>query len=136
MKKYNKIVATLAVIFTVLYAIAIVGFIVLTAIKPQIYWLSLVIFTISGGLGLILLWALNNALERIEILENVLNKKGVVERKDIEEEICSSAVKSDSVKSEKNIIFCEDCGYPISSEDEICPNCGAEVNAIKENDEL
>ena len=130
MKKYNNIVATLAVIFTVLYAIAVIVFIILTALKLM-DWVSLVIFIVSGAVELILLWALNNALERIGVLENVLNKKGVVEKKDIEEELDGFSVEPD-----ENLRHCETCGYQLFPEDKVCPNCGAEVNTIKVNDEL
>lgn len=129
MKKYNNIVATISVIFTVIYIIAVIVFIILAALR-LIDWVALVVFIISGAIELILLWALNNALERIEVLENVLNKKGIVEKKDIEEEIDGFSVEPD-----EKLGHCETCGYQLFPEDKVCPNCGAKVRPTKENDE-
>lgn len=129
MTKYNKLVKIIAVIFTVLYIIGILLLIVLASLR-KIDLFSLFISLLSGAIQIILLWALNSALERIEALENILMRKGVVKSDDYSQELNKPTDK---------ITFCKNCGFQLFEEDVVCPNCNTpagKTNAKKATDNV
>ena len=73
MKKYNSIIKTLVVIFTIAYIAVIIALIALLA-KHYIDWATAVFTFVSCTVELILLYALNNALARVSALENRIDK--------------------------------------------------------------
>lgn len=94
MKKYNKIVNVIANIFTVLTILGVVAMIVLLCLL-MIDWFSFVVSVLSCVIQLVLLWALNSALTRIDNLEQILDKKDIVKSKEIENELIKRNQNSD-----------------------------------------
>ena len=68
MKKFTGIVGAIAIIYTVCYIIAMILMIIFTAMQI-LHWVSFLASFSSCTIELILVWALNSALARIEVLE-------------------------------------------------------------------
>ena len=130
MKKHGGFVNILAKILTVIYAIGVVVLFILLVLS-EIDWLSFIISVIGGAVELILIWALDNCIFRIEVLESILNKKGIVEERDVQIEVDGFADEK-----EEDINYCKHCGYQLFKEDKVCPNCGEEVETEEASEEL
>jgi len=142
MKKNYGIVGTIAIIYSVCYVISLILMIVFLALQSM-DWVTFLILLISSTIELILVWALNNALTRITMLENILQKKDIVNSSDFEEEIKTYNLENNS-HSEENVIenggvgseasedvrFCSECGFQLFPEDTVCPFCGKEVGGL------
>ena len=90
--KYNGIVSFLAVVLTVLWMVGIAVLLIYdiaTAMstKAWIILLNLIIYIPVGLLVLGLIWGLDNALKRINMLENILKRKINLNEKDYMVEI-------------------------------------------------
>lgn len=121
MKRYNGVIAAIAFIGTMLFIIGIIVTLIFV-IMGKLSWVYLVIELPCGLIVLISVWALNNALERISVLENILKKKDIVQEDDLEAEL-------DSLTGVKRVTHCKACGYQLFKEDKVCPNCGAKVES-------
>ncbi|MDE7182522.1 MAG: zinc ribbon domain-containing protein [Clostridia bacterium] len=113
-----------------MYAIAVVVLFILT-ILLEVSLLTFIISVIGGAVELILIWALDNCIFRIEVLENILNKKGIVEERDVQIEVDGFVDEK-----EEDINYCKHCGYQLFKEDKVCPNCGEEVETEEASEEL
>lgn len=109
MKKAVKIIAVIATIG--LIANLIVLSIGLS--NKEITWSVFFSSLLSNIIIVILLWALHYALNRIEILEEKIEKNRL--------EIASH--KKVHREKIKDIYICPVCGCDIYNEEEICPNC-------------
>lgn len=76
MNKLDKIVNIIRIIFTVLYVIALIILFVAVALL-WIDWISFIISLLSCTVELILIWALNNLINRVIHLENLLKQNNV-----------------------------------------------------------
>ena len=78
-------------------------------------------FLVVGLLSLIIVapvvltYAVNDLLDRVQILEEKLLKKKVLTKKDL-----SAPVKDEEILE---IELCKVCGYQLFEEDTECPNC-------------
>ena len=133
-----NIVGIIAFVFLALFIIAEIVTIVLTVLKI-LSWFDVLYVSISCIIQLILLFSLNNAIQRITILENALLNKGVLAEKEIAPDTISEEIielaesTSETEIAAAGIKFCKACGYQLFPEDKVCPNCGAE---IEDNEEL
>lgn len=71
--KYNSLIKVLVIVFSIAYGIVVFLLIGFLAVK-RIDWSTALTTFASCTVELILLYALNNALKRIEVMENQLNK--------------------------------------------------------------
>lgn len=81
----------------------------------------------------VLMYAVNDLLDRVDVLETKLMKKKVLTKKDltapVEEEIWENANAHLQPKTRKgdivvdNVELCKVCGYQLFDEDTECPNC-------------
>lgn len=139
MKKSYGIVGIIAIIYSVCYVISLILMIVFLALQLM-DWVSFFISLISTTVELILVWALNGALTRITMLENILQKKEIVNNEDYKEEIAAYNLEINESSEEKvienggvgneasaEVRFCSECGYQLFPEDTVCPFCGKEV---------
>lgn len=85
MKRYNKAVAAFRAIYTILFALGTLFLAIYTPIA-RLSWLYFIVEIFCGLIILILVWALNNALKRVSILENILIKKEFLKEEEIEAE--------------------------------------------------
>lgn len=115
MKKAVRIVAIISSIASV------IGIIIeLVALSNKnINWWQLIVSLIGIGIGLLLLWALVNALERIEKLENQLLEKGII-KKEVKEAADGERI-------------CKVCGYRLFNNERVCPRCNT---PFEKEDEL
>lgn len=113
----NKFVRILAWICTIFYIAFFVATIVLICLK-LIDGFTATIWIISELIQLILLWALDNALQRVATLEEILSTQGLRNQKLIDE-----AKFGYHEEPKENITYCPVCGYQLFPEDKVCPNC-------------
>lgn len=123
-KSTTNAVQIIAYITLVAFIVAEIAFLVL--ITRGYFLLSeWLIFSASGVVGLILLFSLGNAIERISVLENVLLKKGIVEKNELDSVADTEGIKDNA--GDIGIKLCKKCGYQLFPEDTVCPNCGTKV---------
>lgn len=129
-KPQTTAIRIVAYIFLISFIIAEIVTMVLVALKI-LSWFDLLSVSISYIIQLILLFSLDNAIQRITVLENALLKKGVIEEKEIQTETISEqdielAENGSKIDlADAGIKFCKECGYQLFPEDTECPNCGA-----------
>jgi rubrerythrin len=93
----------------------------------------MIIATVAATLNLILLYGLDSALTRIEILENSLLRRKILKEDDFDFNYSEvNTTKKDELKKHgriiegnENITYCTECGYQLFPEDKFCPNCKA-----------
>lgn len=134
-------VHVIAIAYLVLSIIVLIAMIILCVVKYLTFF-DCIIFVVSSIISLILLFSLDDAIQRITVLENKLMEKGVV----TENELCSYESSGDIVESPtdlaaKGIVFCKNCNYQLFPEDTVCPNCGTKVkradeDSINDDDEM
>ena len=142
MKKDYGIVGIIAIIYTVCYVISLILMLVFLGLQ-SLDWVTFLVSLISTTVELILIWSLNSALTRITMLENILQKKEIVNSNDYEEEIATynlennSSLEEDALENggvgneaSADVRFCEECGFQLFPEDTVCPYCGKEVNNL------
>ncbi len=116
MKKNNW--SAIVGIVTIIYAIAFVScelVLLIFTVQKAISVAVFLIATLSWTMSLILLLGLNNAMKRIDTLEELLLSKKVIEEQEIEEVESGEAVE--------NVEYCKKCGYQLFEEDKECPMC-------------
>lgn len=114
---------------TIMYTLA---FIIMTVVEIVFVCSGVLHFSIfvttelSSFCILVLLFALNGALDRIEKLETALLEKKVIKEKDLEDRdiISYEEIKSGSTEG---ISLCKNCGYQIFNDDIVCPNCKQKI---------
>lgn len=127
-KSSTTVVHVIAIAYLILFIIGVIIMIVLSVSK-LVTFVDCVIYVVSGVVSLVLLFSLDDAINRITFLENKLLEKGVVEESELqpyEPPVEVEALTAD-LKA-KGIILCKQCSYQIFPEDKVCPNCGAEIN--------
>ena len=113
MKRYDSLIFYIKTACIILYGTAIL-FSIILLIEKYINWLVFIFFIIIWTINLFLILGLNNALERIRLIEWNLGNLGkkINIKKDAKEHI------------NKNVInLCENCNNIVLSEDEYCPYC-------------
>lgn len=126
-------VHVIAIAYLVLFIIVLLTMIILWATK-YLTFIDCLIFAVSGGISLILLFSLDNAIKRITVLENKLMEKGVVSESELityEPSIANVGTPEDL--ADKGIVFCKNCNYQLFPEDTICPYCGTKVERADED---
>ena len=136
MRKYLGIMLILEIIAV---AIVILGGLIFGVMSYGfIGFLVSVLVSLIIVAPVVLMYAVNDLLDRVEILEDKLLKKKVLTKKDLstpakEEEIWENTNahlqptnrKGDVVVD--NVEFCKVCGYQLFEEDTECPNCHTKV---------
>ena len=113
----NKFVWVFAWICSVAYVMSFITFIILTVLNVT-DGVTAAIYIIISSIQLILIWALDNALMRVKLLEEVLEKQGLVNKR-----ITDEVKLGYHEEPKENITYCPVCGYQLFPEDKICPNC-------------
>lgn len=129
MKKNRGAVYVIAVALTVLSLIGFILMLVFLALH-KIGWLTFILSILVSVVELIMVWALNNVLERIAVLESLLIEKKVIEESEIAEPV-EEELPVETQPAE-GVTFCKHCGFQLFPEDEVCPNCQSKVD--KEDD--
>ena len=113
MRKAVKVIAIIATVGTIVYFIIAC----MQLANRDINWSTFLTTIISLVLNLILLWALHNALDRIEILEKEVFKINDKQRKiDL-----SKKVEEDNRPYRQ----CKECGAIVRTNEEKCPKCNS-----------
>lgn len=124
----KSLVHIIAVVYSILFCIGVIVLIVYsTQVGLPIFCISIVV----GVAQLILIWALYAVIDRLEVLENILLRKGVVEENDIVEEYGITDIEPDPNIDTSNIRLCKKCGYQLFPEDTTCPLCGEKADNDK-----
>ena len=121
MKNKKSAVYYIALVYSILCAIGFILCLVLLILK-KLDWITFLIYIVSSAVQLILLWSLENALDRIETLENILIEKKVISEKEID-----TPSDEDMPEPPETISFCDNCGFQIFPDDEVCPNCQTKI---------
>lgn len=126
MKKYGGAVRIIATVYTVLYILAVIGIIVALVLQAM-SWIDALILFISMSVSVVLVWALDSVLIRVDALERVLAQKGAVTESELEEAVDAAldAEEERILPETEGLRYCSVCGYQLFPEDEVCPNCGA-----------
>lgn len=123
MEKKN-IVRTIATIYSIFYTIALICMIIYAIIMgSRADWVSLIIGFVFSTVNMILLWSLSGVIDRVNELEEILEKKEIITKRDRFD-------SKEDVKEESPTVMrtCKSCGYQIFPEDEKCRNCGEKVD--------
>lgn len=135
MKNNKSIVYYIAIAYTALFFIGLIVCIALLALQ-FLDWITFILYIISGVVQIILLWSLENAIDRIGILENLLIEKKVIEEDEVYKLDDEVAVEnSEVIESSEAVSFCPNCGFQIFPEDEICPNCKCKIDRQEDTKE-
>jgi uncharacterized OB-fold protein len=121
----RKTIDIIAKIFSVLYVAVWILEIILIA-QGLTDVITYIVTLVSCTIEIILIWGLDVALKKIEILESILEKKKIIKQKDIDEE-----TDGYSVEEPKKIRYCPNCNYQLFPDDRVCPNCGCKINSKK-----
>lgn len=113
----RKTVRIIAIATSVLYVVFI-GVMISFVASKKLDIVAFLGFAFAIGINLILLWALDHALTRIERLENILSTKNIITDKDVDLEDLGYIEETP-----ENLSECKNCGYQLFPEDKICPNC-------------
>ena len=136
MRKYLGIMLILEIIAV---AIVILGGLIFGVMSYGfIGFLVAVLLSLIVVAPVVLMYAVNDLLDRVEILEDKLLKKKVLTKKDLstpvkEEEIWENTNAHLQPKNRKgdvivdDVEFCKVCGYQLFEEDTECPNCHTKV---------
>lgn len=118
MKK--NVVRTIATIFSLCYSLSLIFMIIYAIIKGSgVDWASLIITFVLSTVNMVLLWSLSGVIDRVNDLEEILEKKEIIPKRD----------RFDGKEEDpQNMRICKSCGYQIFPEDEKCRNCGAKVD--------
>lgn len=123
MEKKN-IVRTIATIYSICYIIALICMIIYAiAAGSGADWVSLIIGFVFSTVNMILLWSLSGVIDRVDELEEILERKEIIPQRDRFD-------SKEDVKEENPTTMrtCKSCGYQIFPEDEKCRNCGEKVD--------
>ena len=131
-KSSTTAVHVIAIIYLVVFIISLIIFLILWFAK-YLTFLDCLIFAIPGVISLILLFSLDDAIQRITVLENKLMEKGVVTESELNlYEPPTDIIESPVELADKGIIFCKNCNYQLFPEDIECPNCGTKVERVQD----
>lgn len=123
MEKKN-IVRIIATIYSICYNIALICMIIYAiAAGSGADWVSLIIGFVFSTVNMILLWSLSGVIDRVDELEEILERKEIIPKRDRFD-------SKEDVKEEKPTAMrtCKSCGYQIFPEDEKCRNFGEKVD--------
>ena len=123
MEKKN-IVRTITTIYSICYTIALICMIIYVIIVGSgADWVSLIIGFVFSTINMILLWSLSGVIDRVGELEEILERKEIIPKRDRFD-------SKEDVKEENPTTMrtCKSCGCQIFPEDEKCRNCGEKVD--------
>ena len=127
-KSSTSAVHVIAIAYAILFGISQIVIISL-CVAHFLTFFDWLFFSISGVVSLILLISLDDAIKRINVLENKLMEKGVVKESELNEDADLPADLED-----EGIKFCKVCDYQLFPEYTECPNCGAKIENEGEED--
>lgn len=117
--KKNR-VRTITTIYTICYNIALICMIIYAIMMgSRADWVNLIIAFVLSTVNMVLLWSLSEVSDRVNDLEEILEKKEIIPKRD----------RFDGKEEDpQNMRICKSCGYQIFPEDEKCRNCGVKVD--------
>lgn len=125
--KKNYSSASVSLIASIFMILTIIGSLV-SLIMVFLGYLHIIVAIISIILTvcvIVLMYALGNALERIEKLESALLDKKIIKESDLEKE--EKTFEDLQTGNIEGVSLCKKCGYQIFEEDTECPNCHTPV---------
>lgn len=125
--KYNS--STISIISSIFMLLTIMGSVIclVLAFLKVIHIVIAIISIILSICYITLMYALANALERIEKLETALLDKKVIEETDLEKEEEKTFEEIENGELE-GVTLCKECGYQLFEDDLECPNCHTKKN--------
>lgn len=120
----SNLVSIIASIFTIL---TILGSIILLIFSflGDVHIIVAIISILATAFLVSLIYALSNALERIEQLEKVLIDKKIIDILDLEKE--EKTIEEIENAEVEGVSLCPNCGYQIFEDDKECPNCHKKI---------
>lgn len=117
----SKAVSIMASIYLLIFIVVSLVELILVCVGA-LHIITFLASLLSSFCILLLLMALNNALNRIERLETALLEKKIIKEKDLEEkrQPTYTEIKEGQIDG---VSLCKHCGYQIFEEDIECPNC-------------
>ena len=138
-KNYHSgTIGVIAGALTILFVLSGIIFLILSLLLGYSYFIAFIVVIVEALIALLPLYALANAIKRIDRLEYLLLQKKIIKNKDIYEEIdykkleANTTIESRSLQEIQEgeidgITLCKKCGYQIFEEDEECPNCHTKI---------
>jgi len=131
--KFNNIISIISIIYTISFVFATVVLLVV-AISGTLPFLTCCAIFLSSLIVLFLVQALDNALQRIDVLENALLEKKVLKEKDFLNATQPANFAGGGVDipaTTETVSLCEKCGYQLFPEDTECPHCKHKITKQK-----